>query len=312
MEHQPLAVIDLGTNTFHLLIAIKDTTAGFTTLHAEQFVARIGKGGINQGIIADEAYQRALQALQHFRQKLDNYGVTADKVFATATSAIRNASNGKALIADIFAQTGIEVKVISGDEEAALIYLGVRAFMQPLGDENALILDIGGGSVECIICNKGGILWKQSFEIGAQRLLDKFMQSDPISVIAVMKLQEYLQEKLISLTNAVHQYAPQVLIGASGAFDTLAAIYQKKQSSVAKDIPANVMALTPEDFKEIYEELLIRNKQERLAIPGMLEMRVDMIVVASCLIDLILNQYGITKIRVSAYALKEGLLYSHL
>jgi exopolyphosphatase/guanosine-5'-triphosphate,3'-diphosphate pyrophosphatase len=309
MEHQPTAVIDLGTNTFHLLIARK-APAGFTTLYAEQFVARIGKGGISKGIITEEAYQRALHGLHGFKQKLEQYKIPAGRVFATATSAIRNASNGPALVADIETQTGIRVNIISGDEEAQLIYEGVKASLE-LNEHNSLIMDIGGGSVEYIICNQGGILWKKSFEIGAQRLLDRFMHTDPISVMSVMKLQEYVQEQLISLTNAVHQYAPAVLIGASGAFDTLTEIYNKKQQgfeatgSTSSELPVTA-------FKEIYELLLTKDNQQRLAIPGMLEMRVDMIVVASCLINLVLENYNISSIRVSAYALKEGLMCQKL
>jgi exopolyphosphatase/guanosine-5'-triphosphate,3'-diphosphate pyrophosphatase len=304
MERLPTAVIDLGTNTFHLLIAQK-ASGGFTTLYAEQFVAKIGKGGINKGIITEEAYQRALQGLEKFKQKLEQYEVPAGKVFAIATSAIRNASNGPALVTDIETLTGIRVNIISGDEEAQLIYEGVKASLE-LNEHNSLIMDIGGGSVEYIICNKDGILWKKSFEIGAQRLLDRFMHTDPISVMSVMKLQEYVQEQLIPLTNAVHQYAPVVLIGASGAFDTLTEIYKKQQGLAATGSTSSELPVTA--FKEIYEQLLTRDKQQRLAIPGMLEMRVDMIVVASCLIDLILENYNISSIRVSAYALKEGLM----
>ena len=310
MKNTPVAVIDMGTNTFHLLIAKKNAPSGFSTLYAEQFVARIGKGGISKGILTEEAYQRALQGLHGFQQKLDEYGVLPGNVFATATSAIRNASNGQALLADIFTQTGIQVKTISGEEEAELIYLGVRSSME-LGEENSLIIDIGGGSVECIICNQKGILWKQSFEIGAQRLLDRFMHTDPIAVVSVMKLQEYLLEQLIPLTNAVHQYAPHTLIGASGAFETLLDIYYKRHT-LTKDLMKTEFELPLQDFMEIYEQLLTKNKAERLAIPGMLEMRVDMIVVASCIAQLVVSQYDITKIRVSAYALKEGLLAVYL
>jgi exopolyphosphatase/guanosine-5'-triphosphate,3'-diphosphate pyrophosphatase len=310
MNNSPIAVIDLGTNTFHLLIAKKSSPSGFTTLQAKQFVARIGKGGISQGILTEEAYGRALQGLKEFKQIIDQYAIPTDNIVATATSAIRTAANGPALIADIYAQTGIAVKIISGEEEAGLIYQGVRASL-PLSEQNSLIIDIGGGSVELIICNRITLLWKQSFEIGAQRLLDRFMHTDPISVFSVLKLQNYLQEQLIPLTNAVHQYAPQTLIGASGAFDTLTEIYHQ-QYNIPALAGATSFELPVHVFKEIYEQLLTKTKEERLAIPGMLEMRVDMIVVASCLIDLLLNKFDITDIRASTYALKEGLLYKKL
>jgi exopolyphosphatase/guanosine-5'-triphosphate,3'-diphosphate pyrophosphatase len=105
----------------------------------------------------------------------------------------------------------------------------------------------------------------------------------------------------------VHQYAPRTLIGASGAFDTLLEIYHQRYQ-IATPASTTAFELPLQAFSEIYEELLSKSKEQRLSIPGMLEMRVDMIVVASCLIDLVLNQYGITNICASAYALKEGLL----
>jgi exopolyphosphatase/guanosine-5'-triphosphate,3'-diphosphate pyrophosphatase len=221
------AVIDLGTNTFHLLIAEILADGNIHRLHEEKFIAKIGKGGISKGILSDEAYHRTLQALQHFRNQIDKFGVPDENITAMATSAIRNASNGKQLVAEIYQQTRICLQVISGDKEAEYIYYGVRSAV-PIGNTVSMIMDIGGGSVEFIICTQDTIFWKQSFEIGAQRLLDIFMHTDPIADYAVQKLQEYLQEKLIPLTNAVHQYAPQILIGASGSFETLCEIWYIK------------------------------------------------------------------------------------
>ena len=145
-----------------------------------------------------------------------------------ATSAIRNAVKGEALVAAIAQQTGIAVRVISGDQEAEYIYYGVRSAL-PLGRATALVMDIGGGSVEFILCNAEKIYWKRSFEIGAQRLLDRYMSTDPISPSAVRRLHDYLEETLIPLTNAVHQYQPVALVGASGAFETLCAIDAEKR-----------------------------------------------------------------------------------
>ena len=301
------AVIDLGTNTFHLLIADIEPNGNIHRVHEEKFIAKIGQGGISKGLLTDEAYQRTLQALHHFRAQINKFSVHDENITAMATSAIRNASNGKQLVAEIYQQTRITIQVISGDKEAEYIYYGVRAGV-PMGDAVSMVMDIGGGSVEFIICTRDTIFWKQSFEIGAQRLLDMFMHTDPISYYSVQKLQEYLQAKIIPLTNAVHQYAPQVLIGASGSFETLCEIWYKKSNPAFQLGESTFYALPIEAFYEIYQQLLQKTQVERIEIPGMLEMRADMIVVASCLIDFILKTYKISKIMASTFSLKEGVL----
>jgi exopolyphosphatase/guanosine-5'-triphosphate,3'-diphosphate pyrophosphatase len=306
-NQSPVAVIDLGTNTFHLLIAAKKPDKGFETLHRETFVARIGQGGISQGMLTDEAYQRTIGALEGFRQQTDKFGVTPDRIFATATSAIRSAHNGSQLVEEILHKTGIQIQIITGDKEAEYIYYGVQAALY-IGEPTSLIMDIGGGSVEFILCNANQIYWKQSFEIGAQRLLDQFMQTDPISPQAIGRLNTYLDEKLIPLTNAIHQYQPEVLIGASGTFETLCAM-QAEQEGQTIDLEELIEGeLKFERFQTILQQLLQNDRAGRLALPGMLAMRVDMIVVASCLLNFVLQKYSLPRIRVSGYALKEGVL----
>jgi exopolyphosphatase/guanosine-5'-triphosphate,3'-diphosphate pyrophosphatase len=270
-------------------------------------VAKIGQGGISQGLLTEAAFNRALEGLHSFRQKIDQFGVRVSKVFATATSAIRNARNGPDLVAAIASQTGIRVQVISGEEEAEYIYYGVRQAV-PLGARTSLVMDIGGGSVEFILCNAERIYWKNSFEIGAQRLLDRFMTTDPISPQAVGRLNETLDEALIPLTNAVHQYQPAGLVGASGTFETLCAIESERHGRSLNTDELVEASLDVAAFRNIFTQLLQKDRPGRLAIPGMLPMRVDMIVVASCLLDFVLRRYDLKEIRVSGYALKEGVL----
>lgn len=298
-----VAVIDLGTNTFHLLIA---RIRGQKTelLHREKVAVKIGEGGINTSIIIEEAQARAITALQHFSKIIEEQGVK--EVYATATSAIRNASNSEAITHKIFQETGIQVRVISGEEEAELIYLGVRRAMD-LGSKKSLIMDIGGGSVEFIIADAKQAYYRQSFEIGAQRLLDLFHHHDPMLPTEVVRLQHYLHEKLRPLTEAVALYKPTVLVGSSGSFDTLSDIYTQEHG-LERDLVATEFPLTLEAYTTIHEELLVKGKSQRLLIPGMIPLRVDMIVVASCLIRYVLDTYKIKQIRVSSYALKEGLL----
>ncbi|GAB3928783.1 Ppx/GppA phosphatase family protein [Larkinella terrae] len=296
------AVIDLGTNTFHLMI----TKAG-QTLFRESRPAKIGKSGINQGFITDEAIERAVAVLRYFRTVIDQHQIPVDQVVAIGTSAIRNAGNQAEFIERIRQETGLIIRSISGDEEAGYIYAGVRA-AGTLDDQMALVVDIGGGSVEFILCTQQRIYWKQSFEIGGQRLLERFMETDPISPAAVNRLNRFFQEQLLPLTNAVHQYAPVVLVGSSGSFDTLVDLQFMHEKGYLPDADQTAFELPLSEFQRLYNLLLTRNHAERMQLPGMIELRVDMIVVGVCLIDYVLRAYGIRQIRVSTYSLKEGVL----
>jgi exopolyphosphatase / guanosine-5'-triphosphate,3'-diphosphate pyrophosphatase len=300
------AIIDLGTNTFQLLI-IEQTGEGFQTIHEESYAAKIGKGGISSGIITEEGTQRAITGLKHFQQVFDKEGITNENVLATATSAVRNAKNGNEFCERILTETGIKINVISGEEEATLIYEGVKLGME-IGSETSMIMDIGGGSVEFIICNSTKIFWKQSFEIGGQRLMDKFMTTDPISPRSVQALKNYLDEQLLPLTNAVHQYAPVCVIGSAGSFETLIDMYFMKKHGHLPAPEEISFELPIAEFYDSFLKLVSLNREERMALSGMIELRVDMIVVGVCLIDFILKQYDIQRIRVSNYALKEGVL----
>jgi exopolyphosphatase/guanosine-5'-triphosphate,3'-diphosphate pyrophosphatase len=300
-----VAVIDLGTNTFHLLIAEWDGRQYQITLR-ERLPVKIGMGGINYGIITKAGIGRALDALKKFKTTLEDLAVT--RVFAFGTSALRNAQNGKEIVSLIQQQTGISIHIISGDEEAEYIYRGVRKALT-MGEQTSLIVDIGGGSVEFIIGNDDEIFWKRSFEIGAQRLLEKFQKHDPILPDEVKKLDAYLNENLRPLFKSMNQYKPTVLIGSSGTFDTLSEIHCIR-NNIPQPPDAAETPLTFEGFHEIFKELLIKNRVERLQIPGMIEMRVDMIVVACCLIDFLLRHFTFSTIRVSSYSLKEGVLAS--
>lgn len=302
-----IAVIDLGTNTFHVLVA-EISNSEMKVLHNEKLSVKIGRGGINDGIITAPAQQRALDALTYFKATIDTYNV--NETFATATSAIRNAKNGRDLVEKIRRQTGINVTIISGDLEARYIYHAVKKAVN-IGDATSLIMDIGGGSVEFIICNDHEIFWKESFEIGAQRLLDLFHYHDPILREEIENLHLFLTDRLLTLIQACLKFKPTVLIGASGSFDTFSDIYRIK-ANVNKINEQTELPLSVESFHEMYQDIISKNKEDRMAIPGMLEMRVDMIVVASILLDFVITNCHIKTIRVSSYSLKEGVLFNIL
>ena len=302
-----LALIDMGTNTFHLLIVEMPTVAGEKPLELMRTKAgvRLGEGGISQGEIAPEAYSRALHTVLGFKEELDLHGVT--EVRATATSAMRVSSNGPELVREIYEQTGIQVEVIAGAREAELIWQGVRQAVD-LGTSPCLIMDVGGGSTEFIIASHDTIFWKQSFEIGAQRLLDRFFP-EPEGILPAAALdaeREYLAQKLAPLVAAVEHFRPAGLVGASGSFDTLADLQAGRVHTEAEQPPMRY--LDPAVFQDNFRHLLSLNHEQRVALPGMFPMRADMLVVAAVLIDYVLSTFGISYIRTSAYALKEGLL----
>jgi exopolyphosphatase / guanosine-5'-triphosphate,3'-diphosphate pyrophosphatase len=307
MEHRRIALIDLGTNTFHLLIVEVKEEGHFMPLVRKQVPVKLGRGGISKGKIAPDAYQRALFTLAEFKEDLSKH--RANEVQAFATSAVRNARNGPDLIQDIYKSTGIRVETISGEREAELIYFGVRSAMQ-IGRQPALIVDIGGGSVEFIIANDRIIYWKRSFEIGAQRLMDLFLKKDPIPPEEVEALKEHLQRELQPLSEVIPTYGPKTLIGSSGSFETLCYIDALAKGIVfPTESPHTEEELSVADFYAMYHDILHKEREERLAIPGMLEMRVDMIVVACILIDFLLQSYGLKQIRISYFSLKEGMLH---
>jgi exopolyphosphatase/guanosine-5'-triphosphate,3'-diphosphate pyrophosphatase len=306
VHHRRLALIDMGTNTFHLLIVEDRPGQPSHPLVRTKVGVRLGEGGISHGEIMPAPYARALQTLRGFKEEIELHAVT--EVRATATSAMRVSRNGPDLVRDILDQTGIQVEVIAGEREAELIAKGIRQAVA-LGPDKHLLMDIGGGSVEFIIANQDTIFWKQSFEIGAQRLLDQFFP-EPDGVFPTPMLQaelEYLAEKLAPLTAAVAEFSPLAgLVGSSGSFDTFADLTVGQVRREA-DLPPST-SLSVAEFEQHFAQLLTLDHAGRVALPGMFPMRADMLVVASVIVKYVLTTYQLTNIRTSAFALKEGLL----
>jgi exopolyphosphatase/guanosine-5'-triphosphate,3'-diphosphate pyrophosphatase len=301
-----LAIIDLGTNTFHLLIA-ENVQGKYEIIHRERSAVKIGVGGINHDVIHEEGIVRAVEALRNFKNVIDQHDVS--KVFAFGTSALRNAQNTNDVIARIKQTCDIVVTIISGNEEAEFIYKGIRSALD-LGDCPSLIVDIGGGSVEFIIANKHEISWKRSFEIGGQRLLEKFQKHDPMTENEIKDLNNYFDSSLTELFQVLQKFQPTSLVGSSGTFDTLSEIYCAHQSISYRETDSET-PLTLQSFYSTYQELITKDRAQRLQIPGMIDLRVDMIVVACCLIRYLLEKHTFNNIRVSTYSLKEGVL-AHL
>jgi len=297
-----IAVIDLGTNTFNLLIAKVDGNKSFTIEVNTKQAVKLGKGGINNKTILPEAMERGLKAIESHMQVIHHMGV--DKTFAFATSAIRSASNGSHFVNLLKERHNLHVEVITGDHEAELIYRGVTQAVD-LSSEKHLIMDIGGGSNELIIANHQEIFFKHSFPLGISRLLDKFKPSDPITAEEISQVEEYLEKELQLLFDAAAIHKPKVLVGSSGSFDT----YRSVLTNGADPCKPPSFMIEMQAYKQLHQQLLKSTMAERMAMPGMEAMRVEMIVLASIFTRLVIEKIGITHMVQSCYALKEGAVW---
>lgn len=292
-----LAVLDLGTNTFHLLIVETDDERHFSVLYKEKRFVKLAEGGIER--IGEGAMQRATSTLLAYRRLLDQYQVKRVKVIGTA--ALRTASNGPALMQWAATETQLDIEIISGEREAALIQKGVfQSLLDPL--DRYVVMDIGGGSVEFIIAEGNEVLWCHSFPVGAAVLLREYHREDPISARELQAIKEFLCKQLAPLKGALEQWPTQWLIGAAGTFDVIA-----DQIAILQSSPYT-WEIDPSRFAPLFDELKGMSKKEREQSPWIPDDRVDMIVVASSLIQYVLESYQIKRFTVSVFALKEGMI----
>ncbi len=301
-----LAILDLGTNTFNLLIAEVESDKTYTILFKEELAVKLGEGGITKKIIASIPFKRGIDALKKHKSTIETYGVSIVKAFAT--SAIRSTEMDKLLLDKAFDETGISIQIIPGEEEAGLIYKGVK--LAGLLDDNAsLIMDIGGGSTEFIIADKKKLLWKHSFDLGAARLMQMFKPSDPITSTQIEELQNYFDGILSPLFDSVKQHPATTLIGCSGSFESFANMILHQNNMQDKLFAKNYYNIDLLDFSSLYQTLINSSEAERYNIKGLIAMRVDTIVYASIFVAYIINKLKIKKLQLSHYALKEGVLY---
>lgn len=294
------AVIDLGTNTFHLIIA--DISGEVPrVLYKTTVPVLLGQGRINDNMIIPEAFERGIRTLRDFKKTIDTYHV--QQIKATATSAVRSAVNGQAFVEQA-REVGIEIEIITGDQEAAYIFNGVRA--TGIISQPSLVMDIGGGSTEFILCDTGGQLWKKSYNIGAARLMQAYFHDDPMSDAERTAIIDHLDNTLDDLKTACAQYKPQVLIGSAGAFESFAAMLNNGEE--IGDIPAMTLDITA--YKILAARLIASTHEERTRMKGLISLRVDMIVIAAILTNYILEEIGLNTLSMSTYDLKMGVLSS--
>ncbi|MFK7935795.1 MAG: exopolyphosphatase [Saprospiraceae bacterium] len=293
------AVIDLGTNTFHMLIVEKaEGQIPFREIHRERRFVKLAEDGIET--IGSKAFERGLQTLIEYRKILDQKKVTEFR--ACGTAALRTASNGQLFVQQALEKANISIRLIDGDTEARLIQRGVALTLPTDVDDRYMIMDIGGGSVEFIICEKESVFWAQSFPVGAAVLYKNFHHSDPMAVDEVAALYEFLEHTLQPLLLILKKYPTTHLVGASGTFDVLGMKMVDMQST---DLSAE---LPVDQFAPFFNDLLYTTVQERYIRQDIPDARADMIVVALILIDFIIKKAPVNRLAVSSFAMKEGIL----
>lgn len=295
------AIVDLGTNTFNLLVFERSGT-GLCVLHSEELPVFLGKGGIEKGVIAKEAFVRGMEALRLHKATAIGHGATTITGFGT--SALRNARNGPEFVQRAKEELGIAITIIPGEQEAELILAGVRQAV-PFGPQPSLVMDIGGGSTEFILATNKALMWKRSFELGVTRLRERIPISDPITATEEARIAAHLDDRLEALYAVVERQEPHVLVGSAGSFDTLARIVAAEEGITlapeATTLPFSALA-----FDAIKDRLLRMTREERLRVPGLPEHRADTIPYALISIERVLLAGGIRELAWSRYALKEG------
>ncbi len=299
------AIIDCGTNTFHLLVAEYDNSGNYKILNRLLKNVKLGQNTILNNQISPEAFQRGISAFYELTQVASSFN--PDKILAYATSAVRSAENGKEFVEAVYRKTGISIKVIDGAKEAYYIYNGVALALENIL-EPILIMDIGGGSTEFILAENNKIIFKKSFDLGVARILQKFQPQDPITPENIIAINNFLKTELKALSDIVSQHNVNKLVGSSGSFESVHSIICKELYNINPDDSIKSVSILNNDFSIVYNKLINSSEIERKNIKGLIPMRVDTIVLAVLFIEFVKNQYSIRELVFSNFALKEGVL----
>lgn len=295
------AAIDFGTNTARLLIAV-DSPTGIIPVRVEREVVRLGGGFTDQFGLSVEAIERGLSCLRRFSEIISGYGV--GQVRASATSAVRDAVNGKAFVDKVLQETGIKLAVIDGDLEARLTLRGVISGLDSVSDA-FVVLDVGGGSTEFTVSCHGTPVFIKSMPIGVVRLTEGFC-SDIEMVERVRSVIDQLEKNLSSA--GIVLPGNSELIGTAGTATTIAAI---KLEMVDYDYrKVNNFIVSSGDVSEILQRLSRLTPQERLSVKGVEKGREDLIIAGMVIITSIMERFGFNRLKVSDFGLLEGLALS--
>ena len=290
------AAIDLGTNTFHILIG-KRREDKFDEIFRKRFWINLAEDGLEE--IGKGAIERAWKAMEEIKKAILEYSVSKYEI--VATEAFRTSSNGALFLKKVETEFQLYPKIISGIKEAQLIYQGA-SWISKGREYPFLIIDIGGGSTEFILYNETGIIWSQSFKAGVTLLYNNFVNTDPMTEDNKNNLICYLEEELQELRKILKDYSAHCLIGASGSFEVL------ESMSGMKPKFWSTSEIKSEEFKKFYAELLPSTLEDRLSNDLIPDNRAKLIVTALILINYVLTLTDAQRIHVSPFAMKEGIL----
>lgn len=291
-----VAVIDLGTNTFNLLIADVFSDR-FDLIHTEKEGVALGMGGINDGLIAPDAFERGISAMVRFKQICQSFEV--EEIIAIGTSALRDASNSEDFQNRVYMQTKILIQIISGEEEAEMIYKGVLWSYD--FSERAVIMDIGGGSTEFIFANAIGIEQKISLNIGVSRIFQELKLNDPLTAGDVDLIEKWLD---VHSDGFFDDKQCDVLLGASGSFETFhEMIHRERFPNVSKAIEIPIQQIV-----HILDWTIYSNQYERDHHPFIIPIRKKMAPIAAVKTRWVMNKLLVKKVFVTPFSLKEGAL----
>jgi len=288
------AVIDLGTNTFHLLV-VKPSGKSFEEVYRKRVFVNIAEEGIET--IGEQSYERGIRTLQDFHKVLQEFDNV--KVQTFGTSALRTASNGLQFQREVKDKTGITIQIIDGRREAELISKGTKAIVDTVTG-NFLIMDIGGGSVEFILIEDNVDIYVQSFPVGITALYNQFPHEEPIKELSLNKIHDHLNSMLHPLKSQLKDRVIDGLIGASGSYEVLEKILT---DSISKESSSKFQI---EQITTEMDKIIAQNLSQRLANENIPKQRAKLIVIAFVLIKYILNLSKFKSLIISPYALKEG------
>ncbi len=300
-----LSAIDIGTNTVRLLVAAADNPNSYRPIYQEQDITRLGEGFNEHRQLQPQAIERTLKVLARFARKSDRLCVT--EVYAVATSAVREAANGAHFIKRVKQQTGMEIDLISPQQEAKLALLGVQSVIH-LQNKPILLIDIGGGSTEIIRANGYEINDLLCLKMGVVKLTERFLKSDPVDQTEYQQMWAYIEQQLDSIKQLTVNNS--LLVGVGGTATTLAAVDQKLFPYDPQKI--NNYVLTCQRMQVIQNKFLRQTLKERRLTSGLEAKRAYVIVAGTALLLCLMEKFGFDKLTVCDSGLREGLVFNRL
>lgn len=299
-----IAAVDVGSNSIHMVVAQVEADGRFRVLDRAKDMVRLGRRTLSKGKLSAEAIDAGVRTLSAFRTLAERQGVS--RITAVATSAVREAANGGDFIERVEQDVGLRVKVIPGREEARLIYLGVRHAFD-LTDKATLIVDIGGGSVEFILTDKGQAVALESHKIGVARLSERFLTSDPPEPDQVDALEAYLTDQLDPMLSEFRKHRVRRVVGTSGTMLNLISLAGHLRGE-PPELHLNNFAVTSGEIAKLRRQLCRSGRADRLDLKGLDAKRVDLIVAGAVLTDFVLQRLGAKQLIACTWALREGVL----